>query len=199
MSKIGCFRNFENPISWSQQILNGLRVHKHKLSHDPSCFSCVFCAFKLTAKSGHFGSFYPTIALIGRFCNFLKNAKTTERINDFIPTLLTHTHTKHHEKEYMDIESAKADLLPFCTLFIVLLTQNFKIKSHQYKATEHSISIFFQSSLGWLLECKRVSPWAYAHSRVTLFWSKRGGNDSCSEPKILTFSGKYSFIFAYFS
>ena len=113
------------------------------------CFSCVFCAFKLTAKSGHFGSFYPTIALIGRFRNFLKNAKATERINDFIPTLLTHTHTKHREKEYMDRETAKADLLPFCTLFIVLLTQNLKMKKAISIKRENTVFQFFsRSSLG---------------------------------------------------
>ena len=84
----------------------------------------------LTAKFGHFGSFYPTIALIGRFRNFLENAvlprkaKTTQWINDFIPTLLTGTHTGHRKKGYVDREIAKADLPPFCTLIIVLFTQS---------------------------------------------------------------------------
>ena len=104
------------------------------------------CAFKLTAKSGHFGSFYPIVALFGRFRNFLKNAKTTERINDFIPTLLTRTHTEHHEKEYMDRESAKADLLPFCTLFIVLFTQNLKIKKTiSIKRQNTAFQFFFRA------------------------------------------------------
>ena len=60
------------------------------------------------------------------------------------------------------------------------------------------LSVCHFLELRGLPDCQRLFPWAYAHSRVALLWRKRGGKDSCSGRKMLTFSGMYPFIFLHF-